>query len=124
VISKRGRRSNRRKPEAWRQAALAQPALKAFVSKEMLPDPEVPTDDQMIEEIRVCGVSNLHPVGTSGWVARSTRLSIRGSGFMGRAAARRRRLDHAAGARGNANAPSIMIGEKCAAMILEDAIAA
>jgi hypothetical protein len=35
----------------------------------------------MIEEIGVRGVSNLHPVGTSRWVAGSTRSSIRGRGF-------------------------------------------
>jgi choline dehydrogenase-like flavoprotein len=42
----------------------AQPALKPFVSEEVLPGPGVQTDEQMIEEIRVRGVSNLHPVGT------------------------------------------------------------
>jgi choline dehydrogenase len=41
-----------------------QPAMKPFVDEEVLPGPEVQTDEQMIEEIRVRGVSNLHPVGT------------------------------------------------------------
>jgi choline dehydrogenase len=108
-----------------RRAALAPPALKSFVSEEVLPGPAVQTDDQMIEEIRVRGVSNLHP---------GRHLPDGSRGRRGcrppparpwhRTAAGRRRLDHAAGSWGNTNAPSIMIGEKCAAMILEDAIAA
>src|SRR5438045_1089624 len=42
----------------------AQPALKPFVVEEVLPGAAVQTDEDMIEEIRVRGVSNLHPVGT------------------------------------------------------------
>jgi choline dehydrogenase len=42
----------------------AQPAMKPFVSEEVLPGSEVQNDEQMIEEIRVSGVSNLYPVGT------------------------------------------------------------
>src|SRR6266852_5658745 len=42
----------------------AQPALKPFVGEEVLPGPECQSEDEMIEEIRVRGVSNLHPVGT------------------------------------------------------------
>src|SRR3984893_11900978 len=42
----------------------AQPALKPFVGEEVLPGPECRSEDEMIEEIRVRGVSNLHPVGT------------------------------------------------------------
>jgi choline dehydrogenase len=38
--------------------------MKPFVDEEVLPGREVQTDGQMIEEIRVRGVSNLHPVGT------------------------------------------------------------
>src|SRR5439155_23451421 len=41
-----------------------QPALKPFVGEEVLPGPECQSEDEMIEEIRVRGVSNLHPVGT------------------------------------------------------------
>jgi choline dehydrogenase len=124
ISKRRGCRSNRRKLEVLRQAALAQPALKPFVSEEVLPGPEVQTDDQMIEEIRVRGVSNLHPVGTcrmgrqvDGVV--DSRLRVRGIERL-----------HVADASimpqvpgGNTNAPSIMIGEKCPAMVLEDAIA-
>jgi hypothetical protein len=34
ISKRRGRRSNRRKPDALRQAAMAQPALKPLVSEE------------------------------------------------------------------------------------------
>ena len=42
----------------------AQPALKPFVVEEVLPGPAVENEADMIEEIRIRGVSNLHPVGT------------------------------------------------------------
>src|SRR5436309_10256696 len=41
-----------------------QPALKPFVVEEVIPGPAIQSDDELIEEIRLRGVSNLHPVGT------------------------------------------------------------
>jgi choline dehydrogenase len=42
----------------------AQPVLQPFIGEEVLPGPECQSDEEMIEEIRVRGVSNLHPVGS------------------------------------------------------------
>ena len=77
----------------------AQPALKPFVSEEVLPGPECQSEAEMIEEIGVRGVSNLHPVGTCrmGRDRRGCRSAA--ARPWGRAAACRRRLDHAAGSR-------------------------
>jgi choline dehydrogenase-like flavoprotein len=100
----------------------AQPALKPYVVEEVLPGAAVQTDEDMIEEIRVRGVSNLHPVGTCR-MGRETdavvdpRLKV--YGVEGLRVADASIMPQVPG--GNTNAPSIMIGEKCAAMILEDA---
>ncbi|MBV8337488.1 MAG: GMC family oxidoreductase N-terminal domain-containing protein, partial [Alphaproteobacteria bacterium] len=103
----------------------AQPALKAYVGEEVLPGPEVQTDDKIIEEIRVRGVSNLHPVGTCRMgrevdAVVDPRLRVHGVERLRVADASI--MPQVPG--GNTNAPSIMIGEKCAAMVLEDAVAA
>src|SRR5438093_3005113 len=42
----------------------AQPALKPYVVEEVLPGPGCESDDDFIEEIRVRGVTNQHPVGS------------------------------------------------------------
>jgi choline dehydrogenase len=103
----------------------AQPALKPFVAEEVLPGPEVESDAQMIEEIRVRGVSNLHPVGTCRMgrevdAVVDPRLKV--YGVQGLRVADASIMPVVPG--GNTNAPSIMIGEKCAAMVLEDTQAA
>jgi choline dehydrogenase len=103
----------------------AQPALKPFVVEEVIPGPSVESDEQMIEEIRVRGVSNLHPVGTCRMgrevdAVVDPRLKV--DGVAGLRVADASIMPQVPG--GNTNAPSIMIGEKCAAMILEDARAA
>jgi choline dehydrogenase len=103
----------------------AQPALKPFVVEEVLPGTAVQTDDDIIEEIRVRGVSNLHPVGTCrmGHEADAVvdpRLKVHG--IEGLRVADASIMPQVPG--GNTNAPSIMIGEKCAAMVLDDARAA
>src|SRR5579864_5483532 len=103
----------------------AQPALKPFVVEEVIPGPACTSDEQLKEEIRLRGVSNLHPVGTCRMgkeidAVVDPRLRVHGIEHLRVADASI--MPQVPG--GNTNAPSIMIGEKCAAMILEDAQAA
>ncbi len=103
----------------------AQPALKPFVGEEVLPGEAVQSEDEMIEEIRVRGVSILHPVGTCRMgreVDAVVDPRLRVYGVEGLRVADASIMPQVPG--GNTNAPSIMIGEKCAAMVLEDAMAA
>ena len=78
--------------------------------------------EDLIEDLRNRGVSNLHPVGTCRMGTGSDavvdpRLKVHGIGGLRVADASI--MPQVVG--GNTNAPSIMIGEKAAAMILEDA---
>jgi choline dehydrogenase len=99
-----------------------QPALKPYIAEEVVPGPLVTSDTDLIEDLRNRGVSNLHPVGTCRMGTGSDavvdpRLKVHGIGGL--------RVADASimpqVVSGNTNAPSIMIGEKAAAMILEDA---
>ena len=103
-----------------------QPALKPYVAEEMLPGAGVASDDAVRERRSGRdGISNLHPVGTCRMGRDATRWSTRGCGST--ASPGLRVVDASVMPQvpaGNTNAPSIMIGEKCAAMILEDARAA
>ena len=99
-----------------------QPALKPYIAEEVVPGPAVSTDEQIIEDIRNRGVSNLHPVGTCRMgtgrdAVVDPRLRVHGIRALRVADASIMPLVVG----GNTNAPSIMIGEKCAAMVLEDA---
>jgi choline dehydrogenase len=103
----------------------AQPAMKPFVTEEVLPGHEVESEADLIEEIRVRGVSNLHPVGTCRMgreVDAVVDPRLRVHGIEGLRVADASIMPQVPG--GNTNAPSIMIGEKCAGMVLEDAAAA
>jgi choline dehydrogenase len=103
----------------------AQPALKPYVVEEVVPGPQVESEEEMIEEIRVRGVSNLHPVGTCRMGREADAVvdpRLRVHGIAGLRVADASIMPQVPG--GNTNAPSIMIGEKCAAMVLEDARAA
>src|SRR3984957_221117 len=100
----------------------AQPALKPYVVEEVIPGEACQTDQQMREEIRLRGVSNLHPVGTCRMGKEIDAVvdpRLRVHGLKGLRVADASIMPQVPG--GNTNAPSIMIGEKCAAMILEDA---
>ena len=99
-----------------------QPALKPYVVEEVIPGPAVQSDDEITEEIRLRGVSNLHPVGTCRMGREVNAVvdpRLRVYGVAGLRVADASIMPQVPG--GNTNAPSIMIGEKCAAMILEDA---
>jgi choline dehydrogenase len=102
-----------------------QSALKPFVVEEVIPGLGCQSDAEMKEEIRLRGVSNLHPVGTCRMgrnVDDVVDPRLRVHGIESLRVADASIMPQVPG--GNTNAPSIMIGEKCAAMILEDARAA
>lgn len=99
-----------------------QPALKPYIAEEVVPGAAVRSDEQVIEDIRNRGVSNLHPVGTCRMGTGPDAVvdpRLRVHGIRGLRVADASIMPLVVG--GNTNAPSIMIGEKCAAMVLEDA---
>ncbi len=103
----------------------AQPAMAPYVAQEVVPGPAVQSEDQLIADIRNRGVSNLHPVGTCRMGTGSDAVvdpRLRVLGVRGLRIADASIMPQVVG--GNTNAPSIMIGEKCAAMVLDDARAA
>jgi choline dehydrogenase len=98
-----------------------QPVLKPYVAEEVVPGPKVQSEEQLIADIRNRGVSNLHPVGTCRMGTGSDAVvdpRLRVHGIRGLRVADASIMPRVVG--GNTNAPSIMIGEKCAAMVLED----
>ena len=95
-----------------------QAALKPFMVEEILPGAAVTSEADLKADIRARGVSNLHPVGTCRMgrepdavvdpqlrVYGIDRLRVADASIMPSIVA------------GNTNAPSIMIGEKCADMV-------
>ncbi|WP_043342987.1 GMC family oxidoreductase [Belnapia moabensis] len=101
---------------------MAQPAIAQHSVREILPGPEVQSEDEMLAFARQYGTTIYHPVGTCrmGEDPRAvvdSRLRVRSiQGLRIADASVMPTLTT-----GNTNAPIIMIGEKCAAMMLEDA---
>jgi choline dehydrogenase len=99
-----------------------QHVLQRLVVAETSPGPAVMTDEQLADDVRKRGVSNLHPVGSCGMghgpgAVVDPRLRVHGIGAL-------RVVDASimpSIIAGNTNAPTIMIAEKASAMILEDA---
>ncbi|HBK04921.1 MAG TPA: choline dehydrogenase [Acetobacteraceae bacterium] len=114
------------------QAALAglrlvrkiaeQPALRPYVVSEIFPGVDLQNDDDLLDYVRRTGVSNQHPtsscaMGNGPNTVVDPRLRVHG--VAGLRVADASIMPVVVG--GNTNAPTIMIGEKAAAMILEDA---
>jgi len=98
------------------------PAIAPYSVKEILPGPGVRTDDELIDYARRFGNTIYHPVGTCRMgqgpsAVVDERLRVRGVVGL-------RVIDASIMptlTTGNTNAPTIMIGEKGAAMVREDA---
>jgi len=102
----------------------AQPALKPYIVEEITPGIGIQSDEALAEFVRATGVSNQHPtsscaMGTGTNSVVDPRLRVHG--IDGLRVADASIMPVVVG--GNTNAPTIMIGEKCAAMMLEDAVA-
>jgi choline dehydrogenase len=103
---------------------FAAPAMARHSVEETLPGPEIVSDGALAEHARKYGTTIFHPVGTCkmGEDPRAvvdSRLRVHGIGGL-------RVIDASVMptlTTGNTNAPTIMIGEKGAAMIREDAAA-
>ncbi|HEX6443239.1 MAG TPA: GMC family oxidoreductase N-terminal domain-containing protein [Stellaceae bacterium] len=101
---------------------FAQPAIASYSAAEIVPGPGIETDDQFAEFARRNGSNVFHPVGTckmgtDPMAVVDPRLRVHGIEGL-------RVVDASimpAVTTGNTNAPTIMIGEKGAQMIKEDA---
>ncbi len=95
-----------------------QDALKPFVTGEIHPGPDTTDEGALRDYIRATGVSNLHPVGTCKMgreVDAVVDPQLRVHGIAGLRVADASIMPSIVA--GNTNAPSIMIGEKCADMV-------
>src|SRR5215469_16454251 len=102
-----------------------QPAIAPLVAGEILPGPSVNTDEEYEASIRANSLSNLHPVGTCHMgfdVDAVCDPRLRVNGVQGLRVADASVMPCVPA--GNTNAPTIMIAEKAAGMIKEDARAA
>ena len=100
----------------------SQPALADYMVEEVLPGAAVASDEELLADVRARGIANYHPVGSCRMGAEqdsATDARLRVHGIAGLRVADASVMPSIIA--GNTNAPTIMIGEKAAAMILEDA---
>ncbi|MGY2857634.1 choline dehydrogenase-like flavoprotein [Pseudomonas tolaasii] len=106
----------------WMRKIYAAEPLSGHVVKETMPGSHVQTDEQLLDYLRKFGQSMYHPVGSCRMGNDETavvdsRLRVRGVEGL-------RVIDASimpSISSGNTNAPAIMIAEKGADMVLEDA---
>jgi choline dehydrogenase len=107
------------------RAVMTAPAMAPLRVTEIAPGPSRTTDDEIVDWVKSAAETTYHPVGTckmgsDAMAVVDARLRVRGIAAL--------RIADASImptlTSGNTNAPSIMIGEKAADMVLKDAVAA
>ena len=102
-----------------------QPGLKPYLVEEILPGIAATSDEALAEFVRATGISNQHPTSSCAMGHGPNTVvdpRLRVHGIDGLRVADASIMPVVVG--GNTNAPTIMIAEKAASMILEDASAA
>ena len=107
------------------QAVMTAPAMTPLQVTEMAPGRERITDDEIVDWVKQAAETTYHPVGTckmgsDAMAVVDARLRVHGIAALRVADASIMPTLTS----GNTNAPSIMIGEKAADLVLKDAIAA
>jgi choline dehydrogenase len=103
---------------------VAQPALQKYHPEEYKPGGDLVSDEQLLEGARNIGTTIFHPVGTAKMGVEGDPTAVTDSRLRVRGLQGLRVIDASVMptiTSGNTNSPTIMIAEKGAAMILEDA---
>jgi choline dehydrogenase len=101
-----------------------QPALQPYLSFEMNPGPDCRTDDEVLDYVRTTGQTVYHPVGTAKMGPDGDQMAVVDDRLRVKGITGLRVVDASIMPQlvsGNTNAPVIMIAEKAADMIAEDA---
>ena len=103
---------------------VAQAPLARYRPEEFRPGPRVQSDEELLRAAGELGTTIFHPVGTAAMGPASDPQAVLDERLRVRGLERLRVIDASAMPRitsGNTNSPTLMIAEKGAAMVLEDA---
>jgi choline dehydrogenase-like flavoprotein len=101
-----------------------QPALQRFAPQEFAPGSELQSDAELAKAAGDVGTTIFHPVGTAKMGAASDAMAVVDERLRVRGVDRLRVIDASVMPQitsGNTNSPTLMIAEKGATMLLEDA---
>lgn len=107
----------------WARRIVGQPALARYAPEEFRPGAAVETDEDLLAAAKALATTIFHPVGTAAMGTADDPLAVVDERLRVRGLLGLRVVDASvmpAITSGNTNAPTVMIAEKGAAMILED----
>lgn len=107
----------------WARRIVSQPALARYAPEEFRPGAAVETDEDLLAAAKALATTIFHPVGTAAMGTTDDPLAVVDERLRVRGLLGLRVVDASvmpAITSGNTNAPTVMIAEKGAAMILED----